>query len=34
MFNEKLDEVAAETGKSVTVGNHNLELVAAQEAFQ
>jgi hypothetical protein len=33
-FDEEGDEIDAEPGKSVTMGNHNPELVAAQKSFQ
>jgi len=34
VLDEEGDEVEAEPCKSVTVGNHNPELIAAQESFQ
>ncbi|TCT22995.1 hypothetical protein EDC35_102330 [Thiobaca trueperi] len=33
-FDQEGDEVEAEAGESVTMGNHNPELIAAQESFQ
>jgi hypothetical protein len=34
LLGHPLDEFKAEPGESVSVGNHNLELIAAVESFQ
>jgi hypothetical protein len=33
-LDQKFNEVKAKSGKAVSVGNHNLELVSAQKSFQ
>ena len=34
LLGHPLDEFKAEPGEAVSVGNHNLELIAAMESFQ
>jgi hypothetical protein len=34
VFNEESQNIDPKTGESVTMGNHNLELISAQELFQ